>query len=238
MSKREISTNDIDLQNRKKKRLKKLICWLAIDLSVAFIIFALLLYKPGQYNPLTPFDDSQSGEVSPYLTKLSSEIYNKTQLGKPFDIIITQEAINDIINRADWPLESQGVLLYAPAAVINPDALVLMGTADFQGIEFIITIELQARINEQDLVNIDVSSVKIGAINITPLAKITAKKMYAEKISALGDIDHDAWQTKFVASLLNEEPFEPVFEIENQKIRVKKIAFESGKLTAAIIPVR
>ena len=52
MSKREISDKGIDLQNSKKKRLKKLICWLAIDLSVAFIIFALLLYKPGKYNPV------------------------------------------------------------------------------------------------------------------------------------------------------------------------------------------
>ncbi len=238
MSKREISTKDTDLQNRKKKRLKKLIYWLAIDLSVAFIIFALLLYKPGQYNPNESFDKTESTEISPFLTKLSSEIYNKGQLGKPFEIVITEEAINDILNRGDWPMESQGILLYAPAAVINPDSLVLMGTADFQGIEFIITIELQANINEQDMMNIVVPLIKIGAVNITPLAKITAKKMYAEKIASLGDFNPYDWQTKLAASLFNEEPFEPVFQIERQNIRIKKITMEKGKMTVSVVPVK
>ena len=53
MSKREMSDKGTDSQNRKKKRLKKLLYWLAIDLSVTFIIFALLLYKPGRYNPFS-----------------------------------------------------------------------------------------------------------------------------------------------------------------------------------------
>ena len=116
MSKKEIMVNDTDLKNLKKKKRKKLLYWLAIDLSIAFIIFALLLYRPGRYNPNMTID---SDEVSPSLTKLSSEIYNKSQLGKPFEIVITQEALNDIINEADWPLESEGILLYAPAAIIN-----------------------------------------------------------------------------------------------------------------------
>lgn len=234
MSKREILVKGTDLQNSKKKRLKKLICWLVIDLSVAFIIFTLLLYKPGRYRP----ENIETDEVSPFLLKLSSEINNKSQLGKPFEIVITQEALNDIIIRADWPKESEGVLLYAPAALINPDVVVLMGTADFQGIEFILTIELQARLNEQDLMSISVPKIKIGAVNITPLAKITAKKMYAERLKELGDINTYTWQTKIVASLLNEEVFEPVFEIEGQTIRVEKIIIEEGKLTVNLIPSR
>ena len=235
MSKREIPDKGIDLENRKKKRLKKLICWLAIDLSVAFIIFALLLYKPGRYNP-TPIE---SDEVSPYLTKLSSEIHNKSQLDKSFDIVITQEALNDIINRADWPLESDGVLLYAPSAVINPDIIVLMGTADFQGVEFILTVELKAHINENGLLNVNVLKVKVGALNITPLAKITAKKMYAQKLEEIGgNIDIYSWQTKIIASLLNEEAIEPVFDIERQTLKVGKITIEEGKATVNLIPIK
>jgi hypothetical protein len=48
----------------KKPRLKKLACWLFVDLIIAVIIFALLLYKPGRYNPA----DFDSDQVSPYLT--------------------------------------------------------------------------------------------------------------------------------------------------------------------------
>ena len=237
MSKREILDKDTDLQNRKKKRLKKFIYWLAIDLSVAAIVFSLLLYKPGRYNP----DPIDSDEVSPYLTQLSSEIYNKSQFGRPFDIVITQEALNDIINRAGWPIESEGVLLYAPAAIINPEAVVLMGTADFQGVEFIITIELNAIINEDGLMKTDVSKVKVGAVNITPLAKITAKKMYAQKLEEIGDYDVYTWQSRIIASLLNGDTIEPVFEIEKngvKAIKIKKLIIEQGKLTVNLAPLR
>lgn len=228
--------NDIDLQNRKKKRLKKLLCWLAIDLSVAFIIFALLLYKPGIYNPLNSLDPAESNEVSPFLLKLSSEINNKTQSNRPFEVVVTQEALNDIINKADWPIESQGILLYAPAAVINPDTVILMGTADFQGIDFIVTIELQPKINEDGLIQISLAKIKVGAVNITPLAKITAKKMYAEKTAAIEDLDLDDWRTKVAASLLNDEAFEPVFEIKGHIVKLEKITIEEGKIIAYLVP--
>jgi uncharacterized protein YpmS len=235
MSKKEIRVNEIDLQNLKKKKRKKLLCWLAIDLSIAFIIFSLLLYKPSKYNPNTI---KKSDEVSPYITKLSSEIYNKSQLNKPFEIVITLEALNEIINEADWPMESQGIMLYAPAALINPEVVTLMGTSEFQGVEFIITIELNATINEKGLINTNVSKVKIGALNITPLAKMTAKKMYSERLAAIGDIDIYSWQTKIAASLLNDEAFDPVFEVEGKKVRIEKIILETEKITAYLVPVK
>ncbi len=236
MSKREMSNKDTDLQNRKKKRLKKLLCWLVVDLSVAFIIFALLLYKPGIYNPLNSTNPSESNEVSPYFLKLSSEINNKAQSGRPFEIVVTQDALNDIINKADWPIESEGILLYAPAAVINPDTVILMGTAKFQGIDFVVTIELQAKINEAGLIQIGLAKIKVGAVNITPLAKITAKKMYEDKIAAVGDLDLDDWRTKVAASLLNDEAFNPVFEVQGHNVKVEKIRIEQGAITASLIP--
>lgn len=234
MSKREIPDKGIDLQNRKKKRLKKLICWLAIDLSVAFIIFALLLYKPGKYNP----EIDESEEISTSLLKLSSVIHDKSQLREPFEIVITQKTLNDLINLADWPLESNGVLLYSPAAVIDPNVIILMGTAELQSMEFIITIELGANINEHELMNIDVQKVKVGAVNVTPLAKITAQQMYKQKLAEMGDIDLFTWQAKVVASILTGEPVEPLFNIDRQTIKVKKIHIEEGKITLQLVPIK
>ena len=194
------------------------------------------MYRPSLYNPLNSTEPSESNEVSPFLLKLSSEINNKVQSGSPFEVTITQEALNDIINRADWPIESEGTLLYAPAAIINPDTVILMGTADFQGVEFIVTIELQQNINEDGLIKISVSKIKIGAVNITPIAKITAKKMYAEKMAALEDIDLDSWKTKIAASLLNDEAFEPVFEIQEKTVKVEKLSIQEGKIIAYLVP--
>jgi hypothetical protein len=236
MSKREISVNNAELLNRKKKKRKKLIYWLAIDFSVAFIVFMLLLYRPGQYNPLDSSEGREPNEVSPFLLKLSSEINNKAQSGRPFEIEVTEEALNDMINRADWPMESEGIMLDAPAALINPDAVVLMGTADFQGLEFIITVELQAKINEQGLMNIYVPKIKVGAVNVTPLARITAKKMYADRLPLIDDADLYSWQGRIAASLLNDESFKPVFKVKNRTLRVERIAIEQGRLTALLVP--
>jgi uncharacterized protein YpmS len=237
-SKKEMPMKDSDLKISKKTRAKRLVRWLIIDFIVAAAIFGLLKYRPGRYKPLDPdFGHYESGQVSPYLThQLSPQFYDGLQSRKPFDLVVVQDGVNDIISRANWPVESEGILLYAPAALLTPDAVVLMGTADVKGVEFVITIEIGPKIDEKGLLNLHVIKVKIGAMNITPLAKTIAKKMYMEKISAL-DVDEQAIQTKIAASLLNDEPFEPVFEIDGKTVQIEKIAMNQGQLTIHFVSV-
>ena len=236
-SKKEIHSTETDLKIRKKARFKKLVRWLLVDLAVAAIIFALLLYRPGRYKPA----DFGSGsyrrkEVSPYLTNnLLPAIHNGSQYREPFELVVTQKGINDIIIRGNWPMESEGVLLYAPAVLFVPGAVVLMGTVDVKGVEFVVTIELEPKINEQGFLNIHVGKMKVGAMNITPLAKMMAKKMYTQRINAL-DVDTEAVQTKIAASLLNDEPFEPVFRIDDNKVRIEKITVAKENLLLRLVP--
>ncbi len=232
-----MTTKQTDLKIRKKSRLRKLIFWLLIDLAVAALIFAILLYRPGRYNPAdVGFGSDRRGEVSPYLTNdLSPKIYNGTQRGEPFEVVITQKGLNDIIVRANWPMESEGILLYAPSALFVPGIVVLMGTADVKGVEFIITIELEPKIDEQGLLNLQLSKLKVGAMNITPLAKIMAKKMYAQRLASI-PVDTEALQTKIAASLLTDKPFEPIFKIDQTKVRIEKITIAEEKLLLRLVP--
>jgi len=236
-SKKEIHGTETDLKIRKKARFKKLVRWLLVDLAVAAIIFALLLYRPGRYKPV----DFGSGsdrrkEVSPYLTNdLLPAIHNGSQYREPFELVVIQKGINDIIIRGNWPMESEGVLLYAPAVLFVPGAVVLMGTVDVKGVELVVTIELEPKINEQGFLNLHVGKVKVGAMNITPLAKMMAKKMYMQRINAL-DVDTEAVQTKIAASLVNDEPFEPVFRIDDNKVRIEKITVAKEKLLLRLVP--
>ena len=101
--------------------------------------------------------------------------------------------------------------------------------------ELIITIELEPKIDEQKLLNLHVAKVKVGAVNITPLARMMGKKMYAERLAML-PVDTEALQTMIVGSLLNEEAFEPVFSIEDNKVRIEKITVYKEKLTARLVP--
>lgn len=224
-------------KTRKKSRLRKLACWLVVDLAVTAVIIGLLLHRPGRYKPLAN-DSFKPGQVSPYLTHLSSEIYNGAQLREPFEVVVTQEAINDMIARGDWPKEYEGVMLYAPAAVLDAGTIAFMGTANVKGMEFVVTIELKPKIDERRLLNLEVAKLKIGAMNITLLAKMIAKKMYAEQVDSVA-VDRDAWQTKIAASLLNEEAFEPVFPTGDKdiRVRVEKASVQKERLVLRLIPI-
>jgi len=243
LSKAEIQGIETDLKIRKKARFKKLVIWLLVDLAVAAIIFALLLYRPGRYKPADLGSGSyKRGQVSPYLTHDLGPAFNKgVQYRKTFELVVTQKGINDIINRGnwpmDWPMESKGILLYAPAVLFVPDAVVLMVTADAKGVEFVVTIELEPKIDEQGLLNLQVAKVKVGAMNLTPLFKMIAKKMYMQGFATIPeDVDTETVWTKIVASLLTDEPFEPIFRIDDKKVRIEKIAVAKEKLLLRFVP--
>jgi len=236
-SKREIRNMETDSKIHKKSRRKKLVFWLLIDLAAAAVVFALLVYRPSRYDP-ADFDsfNHEQGQVSPYLThELSPQLYNNSQRGEPFDLVVTQDGINEIVAGLGWPKYSEGIMLYAPAVLFVPGSAVLMITANIKGVELIITIELEPKINERKLLNLHVVKVKVGAVNITPLARMMGKKMYAERLATM-PVDTEALQTKIVASLLNEEAFKPVFSVEDNKVRVEKITVYKEKLTARLVP--
>lgn len=224
------------MEARKKKRYKKAVCWLLVDLAIACIIFALLLYKPSRYSPpeVSP-DDRKQGRVHPYLTHLSSELYNGAQRGEPFELVVIEEGINETIGRSKWPKVSEGVTFSEPVVLFVPESVILMGTANIKGAEFVVTIMLEPRVDQQGLLNLQMTKIKIGAMNITPLAKIVAKRMYRQRIATM-PIDMEDLRTRIVASLLNDEPFEPVFRIEDKKVRVEKVTVTQGKLILHLVP--
>jgi uncharacterized protein YpmS len=232
--KAEISKSLSDGEVCKKRRLRKLAYWLLIDLSVAVLIIGLLVHRPGRYSPARPAP-LRRGEVHPYLIELSSQFNNGTQYRKPFEIAIDQQKINEVVALGNWPIESQGILLYAPAVLFEPGVVVLMGTADIRGVELIVTIEIQPRINDKGLLNLHVATVKVGAMNITPIAKMIARTMYAERVAVMS-VDMKDFRTKIAASLLNEEAFDPVFTAEDKKARLLNVTIVKGRLTARLAP--
>ena len=206
------------------------------DLFVAAVIFALLLHTPGLYKPaaISPAN-YKKGQVHPYLTHLSSEIYNGAQRGKPFELVVTQKEINEIITWSKWPKESEGIMLSAPVVLFVPGSIILMGKAYIKSVEVVVTIVLEPKVNEKGLLSLQVAKVKIGAMNITPLAKMVAKRMYAQRL-ATAPIDTEALQTKIAGSLLNDEPFEPVIKVEGKKVRVEKITIAEEKSILHLVP--
>ncbi len=218
----------------KKERYKKLIRWLLVDLAVAAIIFALLLYRPSRYDSRkVGFTVGQQGQVEPYMTHLSSELYNGAQLGEPFELEVIEQGINQTIAR--WSAESEGILFTAPEILFLPGSIVFMGVADVKSAQFVVTIALEPNTDEKGMLNLQVAKVKIGAMNITPLAKMIAKKMYKERIATV-PIDMQDLRSQIAASLLSGEPFDPIFNVDHKKVRLDGITVKQGKLILHFVP--
>ena len=240
MSNKDIKTKS---KVRKKKKFKKRY-WLLFDLALTIIILALLFYKPARYRPPDYISAGNNpDQVSPYLTNvLLPQLHNGAQRDEPFDLDINQKGINETIARYKWPRESNGVVLSAPTVFFVPDCIVLMGTASIRGADLVVTVVTRPRLDEEGLLHLQVDKVKIGAMNLTPVAKMLAKRMYAERIESV-PVDLKNLRAKIAASLLNEEPFEPIINVHDifddvdEKVRIEKITITQKKLTVRLVPV-
>lgn len=222
------------MKNRQKAWLKK-VCWVIAGLAVLIFVFVLLvLHRPGCYNPPELTNDKQ---VSPYLThELLPKLYNDSQLGEPFDLVVSQEGVNEIIAHSKWPRHSGGIDFSAPVAFFEPGRVVLMGEGEVGGAGFVISMVVEPTFDDGGLLYLRLAKVKVGAVNITPLAKVIGRRMYAERLADKG-IDKKDLRAQIAESLLNDEGFEPVFTVEDEEVRVEEISVEYEKVKVRLVPV-
>ncbi len=223
---------------KKKPRWKRLLPWLVVDLLVAAILVLLLFYKPAGYQPLRMLFDADEGRVHPYLSKeLLPQFNNGVQSRRPFRLTILEKPLNEVVAQSNWAQAAAGVSISKPQIVFEPNLVVLMGTATIEGAPLIVTIELQPQFAEKGLLNLNVEKVRIGAMNITPLAKMLGKEKYEERLAA-GGVDPEDIRSQITASLLTGRPFDPVLVYDQKKIRVKSVVVSQGRLDVEIVPAR
>lgn len=224
------------MKNSKKKRLRRLkrIGWvLGCSLLIPAIFILLVLYKPAESKLGKPTNDRQ---VSTYLTNvIYPQLYNGAQRQEPFELIVTEEGINDIISRFKWPMESDSVQYFTPKAFFKPNQIILSGIAAAKGVEFAVTIAGSPAINKNKLLNFNITTVRVGAMNMTIPAKMIASRIYTNQVTPK-TIDTDDIRVKIAASLLDNKPFEPIFKIKDKKIRIEKISITNKQLTINFIP--
>ncbi len=228
-----------DETKKKKPRWRKLVRWLVVDLLVAAIFILLLLYRPGGYHPFgSLFDPNNDGRVNPYVSKeLLPQFNNGIQARKPFRMTVLEKPLNEVVAQFMWPQEAGGVVVTKPQVTFEPNMVVLMGTATIEGADFIVTVELQPQFDEKGLLTINVEKVKVGAMNLTPVAKIFGKQKFEEQM-ARDDVDKEDIRTKIAASLFTGEPFDPVFEYDHKKVRVKNATVSKGQMDVEFAPAK
>lgn len=229
----EQETNvEIVSKTKVKSRYRRLIVWFVlVDLAVAVVVFYMLLHQPGKYNPPVPADNNQ---VSTYLThELLADFYNNVQLDKPFDLIVEQKGIADIIAHGKWPWRSDGVALGAPAVVFEPGRITLMGLASLKGINLVVTVVVTGGLDEQDLLHVNIGAIRIGAVNVTFFARIIARKMYERHAAK---VDTEDFRSKIAKALFVGTAFEPILKLEDHKVRIGEIEIMDGQLVIGFVP--
>lgn len=198
------------------------------------LALALTAYKPSRYAPVRVADQNQ---ISPYLThNLLPAVFNGAQLRESFEVVITQEGLNDIIARLHQPIKLHNITLTDPQVLLTPQKkIILMATAGARPVDLVATIELNPTINQQGLLNLHINSVALGAVNITSVAKLIGDKAYLDWLSSTG-MEPNNIAAQVCRSLLNDEPFEPVFEFGGKRLRVSRIDVSAEKITALLTP--
>ena len=237
-SKTEITLHEVwkrlKLRFREKRTRRKLY-WLLFHLAAVLILLGLLLYTPGRYHPAAP---ANTKSESKYLTHvLGPQFYNGAQRAEPFELVVTQAGINDIIAHSGWPRSYGETTFCEPAVLFEADGIVLMGTVDMKGVGFVVTIVVNPHLDDKGLLKLRVGKLKIGAMNVTFPARIIAERMYEQRVAA-GPVDLTDIRARIAASLLNEEPFDPFFKAEDKYVRLEKITLEKEKLILRLVPVR
>ncbi len=225
----------------RKKRRRKLLIWLMVDLGVAIVVLLLLFAKPSGYTPNKEITNQGPRKIVPrYWSLLGSQIYNEAQLGVPFDVVIEEDKLNEAIRQGTWPLTSDSVKLYAPTASLQKNHLQLRGTAELRGAELILTIQIRGDVDPNGIARLGLSGIKVGAMNITPVAKLVARQAYQHQIAYVM-ADPNRIETKLLSALLDNKPFDPVFQVRNVNrrqatVRVTAIEVREGEIIASMAP--
>ena len=222
-----------DSEKKNKFRIK-LFLWIVLPLVMIFLAVFLLVHKPADYKPLRITDQNQ---ISLYLThNVMPTIYNNSQLDKPFEVVITEEGLNDIIARWRQPINFNNIIFSGLQAILTQKQIILMAAAQTRFASPILAARITPSINSSGRLNIHVDSVSIGAVGVKTIAIAAGNKAYTDWLEFTGTDPNDI-AAQVCRSLLNDEPFDPVFKVGDKSLRVGKIQLEKKKITILLLPL-
>ncbi|HEY5503638.1 MAG TPA: hypothetical protein VIK28_00660, partial [Sedimentisphaerales bacterium] len=220
-----------DSEKMRKPKVKAYF-WIALPLVLVLLAFVLVTHRPKNYAPLRIADQNQ---ISVYLSHyLMPTIYNNSQLDAPFEVVITEEGLNDIIARWRQPVKFNNITFSDPQAILTQKQIILMVTAKTRFTNPVLTIRMTPAINLFGQLNIHVDSVSLGAAGITTLTKSMGNKAFTDWLAFTGTEPNNI-AAQVCRSLLNDEPFEPVFKVGDKSLRICKIKLEKKKITALLL---
>jgi hypothetical protein len=111
-----------------------------------------------------------------------------------------------------------------------------MTAAGTGGMELVISIVVEPSVDRQGLLSLHVAAVRVGAVNVTALARPVARRMYAEHLEKVGEdgIDPGDARQRVLEALLLDKPFEGLFNVGELAVRVSRVTVDRGRLVVGL----
>lgn len=216
------------LENR---RVRKTVGWL---ISLAFFLLLLwfvgLFRTPGHYRITNPPADAYASQ---YLTNyILPQLLNKSQYDQPFDLVISEEGINDIIVRHIDANSLRQSNLSNISVTFTKKRILLTGKTVYCGLDFIITVVLKPYINRKGYFFLKVPKIQAGTSRIPFAVSAARERILQELAGFLNDLDI----ADSTEAVLNSRRIEPVFSINHRKLRINKITIQDKELIIHFLP--
>ena len=142
-SARQNSQQNSDLKRKKKKFSRRwlFLLILAVPIAAVLILAAMLFQVPADYAPPENID---TAGPSRYLTnQILPTVYNRAQLNEPFELTITQQAVNDIFYKSGLLGLLSNLGFEKPVIVFRESEAAFMAKRSTSGLEVVASVELQ-----------------------------------------------------------------------------------------------
>lgn len=216
-----------------KYRFFRYIVYICIVFGLAAAILWLAFrHTPKAYSPL-PVDNPD--QVSLYLThELGPDFFNQVQLGRPFELIIEQDGLNDIIRQGIWPQECGPATVDTPMVVFDKGTVYAMSRVGYLGLSSVLTVVSKPTQDENGRVNMNIVSVRLGVLPVTTLAARIAE-MTMQQYQA--DLAEWPGLETVIRGVISNTAFDPVFDFSGNPVRVEQFWLEQGRLRVQLKPL-
>jgi len=172
----------------------------------------------------------ESNQISLYLSNvILPELYNKSQKGKPFEIIFTEEGVNEIISRhLDEKLLSRWDISDISVTFAKGEIL-LTGKTKYKGRDFILTAVFKPSVSEKGF-NAGLSKIYAGTSRLPFARQFVCDKILYKLAGQNSDVVH------YAGVLLSDNRIPPEFTFEHRNLRVREIITEKHKLIIRFVP--
>jgi len=215
----------------KRKFILVVVCTAAAVILILPAGVAFFLSRvPPYYKPVSP---PNAAEVSPYLTNyIAPEIHNKSQLGEPFELVITEAGFNDIIARGPWRPTSGGASIARPAIIMTEGRILLMATVKYSRVPVVMTVFTSPKLDEAGLLCLNLEKVSAGSLDVTLIVKKVIEEIINPNVAGFDGIPAG----DIASAMLENKPFEPVFNASDGQVRLTGIDIRDGEVVLQLTP--